>query len=287
MKEENQKKTNSFQRGDVRVVSSKTHPGKSKFLPVNLMGPDTIENPDQLVLHVHHRLTEGQKAFYHTLETYGLCKAYSSSPDPRTLVINIATGLPHTKEEKDAPRRSIELDAGIILYAVISEREGGAFKIVIVGTATHTTYLVIREDVAFSFIIDKVSLSVQDAVVALYASNLSKGRGFFENTAKHLPDFFYKLFKAVFPEMVRLEFTITHIHEDSVRVALYWDPRGPNKNLIACNGFVFPLDISQFPGKQISRGYNLQKKETRHVAHKQKGSDLSVNTQRLLEKFSK
>ncbi|MNM20170.1 hypothetical protein D3C81_305050 [compost metagenome] len=224
--------------------------------------PIVIENLNDLRLTYELHQLDGHKAFRTELYKYGLTRNFIDSGNPRKLAIDISNGFP-LENPVGWPHRVVELSGPMTMYSIIEHRNSDKFRLVLIGNGDQTIYMVIMPKLAYSFVIDAVSLDAKDAVLNLYAHQLDKGNGLYNSTMQILEDLFYKLFAAVIFEPRYLEFKIHHIKGDLMNMRLYLFPQEPDKNMLSSNGWVFDVDLSEFPGKQISRGYNLQQKELR------------------------
>jgi hypothetical protein len=76
-----------------------------------------------------------------------------------------------------------------------------------------------------------------------------------------LNNFFERLFAATFNELTVLSFDTKHLSGDNLPMKLYLDPQKPTNNMLSVCGWVYDVDINDFPGRQINRAYNIKKKE--------------------------
>lgn len=207
------------------------------------------------------------KNFHKTMEaSLGLTAEYCKLNVPRVLRINIETGMPQDGNTQ-APYREVMLHQPIVSYSMFKNDDGAA-RFICIGCTNKTVYMIIRKELAYSFIIDMSSLTAKEAVKNLYISNLNKGPVVFGKTSRLLNSFFDRLFPAVYPEPTILNFEAKHISGDTVTVKLYFDPIDQSNNMLSVNGYVFDVQLNEFPSKQINRGYNIKKKDVERKASK-------------------
>lgn len=231
--------------------------------------PIVIDNLNELVLKHSFDTREGYKSFNRDMVDLGFTRPFIQAKDKRNLAIDITSGYPMSAPV-GWPHRTVELEGAIGMYSIIEHAENPElFRLVVIGCGERTVYLVIKPKLAYSFVLDAVSLSAAEAVLNLYAHQLDKGNGLFNTTLDILPDIFYKLFAATVFDSTALEFKIHHIKGAQMFMRLYLFPQFPDKNMLSSNGWVFDVNLSEFPGKQISRGYNLIQKEIRNKRDQQ------------------
>lgn len=189
----------------------------------------------------------------------GLSVAFCRQNQERMLRINIETGMPELDPQAKHAYREVVLVQPIVSYTMF-ETADGTSRFICIGCTNKTVYMIVREELAYSFVIDMSSLNAKEAVKNLYVSNLNKGPIVFQKTTKLLDNFFLNLFSATFSENTLLEFEVVHISGNKVNAKLYLHPRKPEANMFSVNGWVYDVLLDEFPGKQINRGYNIRKK---------------------------
>lgn len=200
------------------------------------------------------------KNFHKTMEaSLGLTGAFCKLNVPRVLRINIETGMPQDGNSQ-APFREVMLHQPIVSYSMFKNKDGSA-RFICIGCTNKTVYMIIRKELAYSFIIDMSSLTTKEAVKNLYISNLNKGPVVFGKTSRLLNGFFDRLFTATFREPCVMPFEAKHISGETVQGKLYFDPDKPANNMLSINGYVFDVQLNEFPSKQINRGHNIKKKD--------------------------
>lgn len=232
--------------------------------PLNTKPRETIvvENLNELRLVYEQTMQDGHKPFFTEMGKFGLKRGFLTASNTRNLAIDITNGFP-LEDAVGWPHRVVELEGTLGMYAIIEHHEPEQFRLVMLGCGERTVYMVIKPNLAYSFVLDSVSLTAKDAVLNLYAHQLDKGQGLFNSTLAIHQDLFYKLFAAVIFEPRYLEFKIHHIKGALMDMRLYLFPQEPDKNMLSSNGWVFDVNLSEFPGKQISRGNNLRLKDER------------------------
>lgn len=232
--------------------------------PLNTKPRETIviDNLNQLKVKHSFDTRYGYKGFNASMAEIGFTRDFIKSPKLRTLAIDITSGYP-LAAATTWPHRIVELEGAISMYTIIEHEDPEQFRLVMIGCGERTVYLVIKPKLAYSFVLDAVSLDATEGVLNLYAHQLDKGNGLFTSTIGILDDLFYKLFAAVVDSPTLQTFQIRHIKGDVMKMKLYLFPQQPDKNMLSSNGWVFDVHLSEFPGKQISRGFNLQQKELR------------------------
>lgn len=204
------------------------------------------------------------KTFHQDLhEAVGIDPVFAKGHDPRVLRIDIRTGMAVNDDTPKRWYREVILQTPIVSYSLLQTNDGQV-GFAIIGCTTTTTYMFLRDDLAYSFQIETSSLNAQEAILKLYSSNLSKGRGLFIRSASLIPGFFWKAFSAVHQLPVKLNFQVLHSSGNQVAMGLYLDPRDHSKCMVSANGWVFPIDLNEFPLQQISRGYNMKAKADRN-----------------------
>lgn len=207
------------------------------------------------------------KNFHKTMEaSLGLTAAFCKLNVPRVLRVSVETGMPQDGHSQ-APYREVMLHQPIVSYSMFKNDDGTA-RFICIGCTNKTVYMIIRKELAYSFIIDMSSLTAKEAVKNLYISNLNKGPVVFGKTSRLLNSFFDRLFPAVYTEPTILNFEAKHISGDTVTVKLYFDPIDQSNNMLSVNGYVFDVELNEFPSKQINRGYNIKKKDVERKASK-------------------
>lgn len=243
---------------------NKVTPAKA---PVDLRvrcGPIELDDINELYLSQHVAMYYEQKAFYQAMnEKFNLPRSFCGSSEERTLCIDIRTGFPFRPSEEKIPKRDVTLTGGLIMYGLFESRSQD-FRLAVLGCSDTTIFMVIKPDLAYSFVLDMPSMTPAEAVRNLYITNLNKGNGMYENTMGILPGLFYKLFAAVYPDDIILNFNIYHIKGALMNMRLYLAPQDPERCALSSNGWVFEVNLNEFPGKQISRGNNLRNKELRN-----------------------
>lgn len=179
----------------------------------------------------------------------------------RRIVIDLATGEPQDWVTGNH-HGLIPLDAPVTLYTVIEDAvDPVLFRLVIVGTRKKTTFLFIKGDTAFTIDFEESSTTTVEAVANLYGICLHEGIDQFNSTLEVLPGLFYKLFNAAVENPCQIDFKVWHTKGDEVKLRLYLYPNEPNRNILSGNGYCWHVDLNQFPGRHISRGYMLRKWE--------------------------
>lgn len=226
--------------------------------PLNkVITPDIAESPLQLIKEIS--VIEHGRNFQKVMEeTLGLSPEFCRASYERTLQVDIESGEPVVGHDVKCGHREVTLVQPIVLYAVFETVDRKA-RFICVGCTNKTVYMIVKKELAYSFVIDMSSLTVKEAVKNLYLSNLNKGARVYRKTAQLLPNFFNTLFDAAYPERTLLEFTLTHISGVGLPVRLYHHPHQPTLNMLSVNGWVYDVDLNEFPGTQISRGYNQRK----------------------------
>jgi len=201
------------------------------------------------------------KNFHKSMEaSLGLDAVFCKSSAERILRISIETGMPVLEETSKRTYREVTLYQPIVSYTMFKTEDGNA-RFICIGCTNKTVYMIVRKELAYSFVIDMSSLTTKEAVKNLYVSNLNKGPVVFQKTAKLLNGFFDRLFAATWQEPTILTFDAKHISGDTVVVKLYLDPITPANNMMSVNGWVYDVQLNEFPSKQINRGYNIKKKD--------------------------
>lgn len=217
-----------------------------------------IEDPSLLLVKEISVLGEG-KYFHKTMEReLGLSAQFCRSSSERTLRINIESGKPDFDPNTNHSRfREVTLYQPIVSYTVFETTQKDV-RFICIGCTNKTVYMIVKEDLAYSFVVDMSSLTGKEAVKNLYASNLNKGPILYEKTATLLPSFFDRLFAATFTEPTVLEFKTLHISGVLLPMRLYYHPQKPELNMLSICGWVHDINLNAFPGRQINRAYNAK-----------------------------
>lgn len=217
--------------------------------------------PNNLVLQKEISVLAHGKNFHKAMDaSLGLTAEFCKSSEERQLNISIETGMPEFDPTAKRTFRTVNLFQPIVSYSMFKTEDGNA-RFICIGCTNKTVYMIVRKELAYSFVIDMSSLTAKEAVKNLYVSNLNKGPVVFEKTGKLLNGFFERLFTAVYHEPTIIAFDAKHISGDSVAIKLYFDPAHPDNNMMSVNGWVYDVQLNEFPSKQINRGYNIKKKD--------------------------
>lgn len=197
------------------------------------------------------------------LEAVNIPGNIARANEERTIRIDIRTGMLVDDPAADKRRsREVVLTSPIMSYTLMQTNDGKV-GFAIIGCTDRTVYMFLRDDLAYSFAINEVCLSAQEAVLKLYIDNVNKGKGLFARSASLIPGFFWKAFSAVHPVQILLNFDVLHSSGNPVKARLYLDPHHHEKCMLSVNGWVFGVDLNEYPLQQLSRGYNMKNKERR------------------------
>lgn len=204
-------------------------------------------------------LGDGQD-FHALMESVlGVPVKFCTSLNERSLYISIDNGLPVFCNLVKASYREVKLSHPIVSYSLFEEEGNPTNKFITIGTTNKTIYMTIRNELAYSFVIDIPSFNAKESVKNLYISNVSKGPVVFKKTAMLMNGFFEALFKAVLKEPYLFSFVTPHIMGDLINTRLYVFPNNPAFNMMSVDGWVLDVDINEFPSRQIARAYNMKR----------------------------
>ena len=179
----------------------------------------------------------------------------SNPKDERYLWIHPVTGVPFPAVPEGAN------DKGKLLhltqapqYLGLVEDNSIPLRLTIVSTTKDTYYHFINKASMFVIKVPAPCLSAYEAATNLLLTNLYNGEESYTRMAKVCPQFFEKLFQQCGVE--RTELTIEFEGKKGLKVPgkLYLNPQDPSENILSVGGRCMDVVLSEFPGRQITRG---------------------------------
>lgn len=250
------KPTGKGYKGDTRSLDSSR--------PLEPFTPVVVENLNQLKVSHEYEVGDGGtwELANEIHSAFRINRGSLNVDHFRRIVIDLATGQPQDWVTGDH-HGLIPLEGAVTLYTVIEDAvDPTLFRLVIVGTRKATTFVFIKGDTAFTVDFAESSTTTIEAVANLYGTCLDKGVDQFNQTLEVLPHLFYKLFFAATDNPCLINFKVWHTKGEEVNLKLHLYPNDPNRNILSGNGYCWHVDLDQFPGRHISRGYSLRKWES-------------------------
>lgn len=183
----------------------------------------------------------------------GFTTEFIRTHEERVVRLSLITGLPVWK---DVPEKVIELtiDSPIIGHSVIKSECGDHFVIGILRTVKQTYFSFKKGHFDFVWRTRGNAADAQEAVKRLFEANFDRGPRLYENAAKNIPDYWYRLLEATFFDKTVFPFTFTTAKGKPVPCRLYFDPENRNATIISFGGWCYDFDLNAYPYEQMKDG---------------------------------
>ena len=188
------------------------------------------------------------------LEEIGFSKEFQRSSEKRSVILDLKTDRPSTKEEAGPGNwREVEIEGPVVSFSSLTTLDG-ELRMIFITTDTHIFTTVVSGKRVWTYVTNGFAPTLRDVVRVLFNDGLLHGQKAFERNNELLPNFWQKIFALVYKEPTKIEIGVRNRDQQYIPSRLYFHPEDPKQNILSVGGWCYGIYLDEFPRDALNKG---------------------------------